>query len=133
MGQSSNTGWHFPIMILASFIIFYLVVWCALGLQKFKENIRSIIWLSILCVVGGMVIGKYGALRGLKWWIYYPIPMIMNVLMPPIVLKMNSKQILIYLSLSFLSAPLIHFFFSFFFNWTEYMPFWKISYIADYL
>lgn len=130
MGQINSTAWHFPIMIFASFILFYFVIWTVLGTQKFRQNFRSIFLLSFLCVVIGMLFGKYGANWGLKWWIYYPVPMLMNVFLPPTILKMNTKRTVTYLVLSFLSAPFIHAFFSFFFNWTEYMPFWKIPYIG---
>lgn len=124
-----NTFWHFPFMIFASFILFYLVIWIVLGGQQFKQKFSLTFLLSIVCVIIGMIFGKYGANLGLKWWIYYPIPMLINVLLPPIILKLNFNKTLIYLMLSFLSAPLIHLFFSFFLNWTEYMPFWKIPYI----
>lgn len=121
-----NTGWHFIIMIIASFILFYIVIGIVLGKQKFIERKYSIILLSMIVVIIGMLFGKYGAIWGLKWWIYYPVPMLMNVLLPPIVLKMNIKKTILYLFLSFLSAPFIHIFFSLIFGWTEYMPFWKI-------
>lgn len=74
----------------------------------------------------GMLFGKYGANWGLKWWIYYTIPMLMNVLLPPVILQMNKGRTFLYLLLSAFSAPLIHMFFSVGFGWTEYMPFWKI-------
>jgi hypothetical protein len=129
MERTSNTFWHFPMMIFASLILFYLVVWAVIGTQAFKTKIRRIFLLSMLCVVFGMLLGKFGANWGLKWWIYYPLPMLINVFLPPAILQMNTKKTIVYLLLSFLSAPFIHVFFSFFFNWTEYMPFWKIPYI----
>ncbi len=124
-----NTDWHFPIMILASLVVFFLVIRIVLSKQQFVQNYISIILLSVLVVIIGMLFGRYGAIWGLKWWIYYPIPMLMTVLLPPIVLKLNTKKTILYLVLSFLSAPFIHVMFSFFFGWTEYMPFWKIPYI----
>jgi len=130
MGATRETTWHFFIMIFASLILFYCVIWSVLGTQEFRQKFRKIFLLSILCVVLGMLFGKYGANSGLRWWIYYPLPMLMNVILPPLILKMNTKRTITYLVLSFLSAPLIHVFFSFFFNWTEYMPFWKIPYIG---
>ena len=130
MEQTGATIWHFSMMIFASFILFYCVIWTVLGTQEFRQKFRKIFLLSILCVVLGMLFGKYGANWGLRWWIYYPLPMLMNVILPPLILKMNTKRTITYLVLSFLSAPLIHIFFSFFFNWTEYMPFWKIPYIG---
>lgn len=121
-----NTVWHFPIMIFASFILFFAVIFIVIGKQSFIAAKSKILILSLICVVAGMLFGKYGANWGLPWWIYYPVPMLMNVLLPPVVLKMKKKQLFIYLLLSFMSAPFVHAFFSFFLNWQEYMPFWKI-------
>lgn len=126
MEQSSTAFLHFPIMIFASFILFYCVIWIVLGSQEFILKFRYVFILSILVVVFGMLFGKFGANGGLPWWIYYPVPMLMNVLLPPIVLKINAKKTALYLLLSFLSAPIIHLFFSFFLGWNEYMPFWKV-------
>ena len=129
--QIVNTGWHFPIMMLASFALFYLVIRIVVGKREFNEKIKSILILSLLVVVIGMLFGKYGAQMGLKWWIYYPVPMLMNVLLPPIILKMNLRKTVLYLFLSFLSAPIIHALFSFFLGWSEYMPFWDIPFIGE--
>ena len=129
--QIVNTGWHFPIMMLASFALFYLVIRIVIGKREFNEKIKSILILSLLVVVIGMLFGKYGAQMRLKWWIYYPVPMLMNVLLPPIILKMSLRKTILYLFLSFLSAPIIHALFSFFLGWSEYMPFWDIPFIGE--
>lgn len=126
-----NTGWHFPVMILASLVIFFLIIRAVLSKGDFKAKQKQVILLALLTVVIGMLIGKYGAMYGLPWWIYYPVPMLMTVLLPPLVLKLNKKKTVVYLLLSFLSAPFIHAIFSFFLGWNEYMPFWKIPYMGD--
>ena len=128
-----NTDWHFPVMILASLIIFFIIIRIVLSKEQFYHEYKSIVLLSILVVIIGMLFGRYGAIWGLKWWIYYPIPMLITVFLPPLILKMNKKKMMLYLVLSFLSAPFIHIFFSFFIGWTEYMPFWKIPYLNDLL
>jgi hypothetical protein len=120
-------------MILFSILVFLVVIRIVVGRNEFIKKQYLIYILSIIVVVLGMLFGKYGANVGLKWWIYYPIPMLINVFLPPVALKMNRKKSLFYVLLSFLSAPFIHFFFSFFFNWNEYMPFWKIEYIGNCL
>jgi hypothetical protein len=129
MEQKIDILQHFTMMVIGSLILFFVVIRVVLGKQKFIRNTYPIILLSVLVVVVGMLFGKYGANYGLKWWIYYPVPMLMNVLLPPFVLKMNLKKTFLYLLLSFLSAPVIHIFFSFFFGWTEYMPFWNVPYL----
>ncbi len=129
--QSLDTAWHFPLMILASLILFYLIIRLVVGKKRFKAKIRTILVLSLFVVVVGMLFGKYGAQMGLPWWIYYPVPMLMTVLLPPVVLKMNFKRTILYLFLSFLSAPVIHVLFSFFLGWAEYMPFWEIPFVGE--
>ncbi|MBC5775832.1 hypothetical protein H8S95_17285 [Pontibacter sp. KCTC 32443] len=121
-----NTDWHFPVMIFTSLLVFFLVIRAVLPRQEFVRKKYTVVLLSIWVVVVGMLFGKYGASWGLPWYIYYPIPMLMTVLMPPFVLKLKKNKTILYLLLSFLSAPFIHIFFSFFFGWTEYMPFWEI-------
>ena len=113
-------------MILFSFIIFLVVIRIVIGKKDYKEKQKLIIYLAIVVVVVGMLFGKYGANWGLEWWIYYPVPLLMNVILPPVLLKMNIKRTIIYLVLSLISAPLIHIFFSMVLGWNEYMPFWKL-------
>jgi hypothetical protein len=122
---------RFPIMILFSILVFIVVIRIVLKKQEFIKKQYRVYILSIIVVVLGMLFGKYGANLGLQWWIYYPIPMLITVLLPPVALKMNLRRSFLYILLSFLSAPFIHFFFSFFLNWNEYMPFWKIGYIGN--
>lgn len=131
MEPTVSTIWHFPIMILVSFVLFLVIILMVVGKSQFARQKSVIYVLSLLVVVIGMLFGKYGAQWGLPWWVYYPIPMLMTVLLPPIVLKMNTKQTIFYLVLSFMSAPLIHTLFSFFLGWQEYMPFWDVPYWGD--
>lgn len=128
-----NTAWHFPIMILVSLLVFFVILRIVLTKEFYQKKMGKIVLLSLFVVVVGMCFGKYGAGTGLPWWVYYPIPMLMTVFLPPLILKLNSRQTAIYLVLSFLSAPFIHFIFSFFLGWQEYMPFWKIAYIGELL
>jgi hypothetical protein len=129
-GMSTSTDWHFFVMILASLAAFLIMMRIVLNGAEFALKKATIFLLALLIVVIGMLLGKYGALAGLPWWIYYPVPMLMTVLLPPFTLKFDRRQTLRYLSLSFLSAPLIHACFSFLLGWKEYMPFWNIPSIA---
>jgi hypothetical protein len=70
-----------------------------------------------------MVFAKYGVLTGWPWWIYYGAPALLTWVLPPLVFNLNRKQIVRYLILAFLVAPIIHVLFSFFLGWKEYMPF----------
>ena len=123
--------WHFPIMLVASLLIFFAIIRLVLPKNIFKKKRNQIFLLALIVVVFGMLFGKYGATYGLPWWLYYPVPMLITVILPPVLLKLNRQKTLIYLVLSFLSAPFIHAAFSFFLGWTEYMPFWKIPFIGN--
>lgn len=129
----THNDWHFPVMIIASFVIFYLILKLILPKEEFRMNQRQIFLLGLVVIVFGMLFGKYGANYGLPWWIYYPIPMLITVLLPPAVLKLNCRRTVGYILLSFLSAPFIHFIFSFFIGWKEYMPFWNIPFGGNLL
>ncbi|MBX9782672.1 MAG: hypothetical protein K2X48_05175 [Chitinophagaceae bacterium] len=128
-----NTTWHFPIMILFSLLIFFAVIRLVVSKEEFKQKRNAILLLSLIVVVIDMLMGRYGAKFSLPWWIYYPVPMLMTVLLPPVVLKMNKTKTIRYLILSFLSAPFIHFCLSFFLGWKEYMPFWEIPSLQSFL
>jgi hypothetical protein len=85
-----------------------------LSKEDFFRQRNVICLLALVVVVFGMLFGKYGAGYGLPWWIYYPVPMLLTVLLPSFVLKLNRCETIPYLILSFLPAPFIHFLFSFF-------------------
>ncbi|SFQ35601.1 hypothetical protein [Hymenobacter arizonensis] len=128
-----DTTWHFSFMILASLLVFWLMLRLLLPKEQFRAKQIQIGLLALVVVVFGMVFGKHGATAGLPWWVYYPMPMLLTVLLPPLVLRLNRRTTAAYLALSFLSAPVIHVLFSFFLGWTEYMPFWKIPALSSYL
>jgi hypothetical protein len=118
-------------MILASLLVFILIIWLLLAKPDFKKSKSKIFFLSIIVVVFGMLFGKYGVAWSLPWWIYYTIPMLLTVILPPLYMKLNARKTVLYITLNFLSAPFIHACFSFFPGWKEYMPFWEIPFIGD--
>jgi hypothetical protein len=120
-------------MIIAAVIVFLLMILFIEGRQRFFTKRKNIWLLAFVVVVIGMLIGKYGAKAGLPWWIYYPVPMLCTLFLPPAVLKFSRPQTIKYILLSFLSAPFIHACFSFFLGWKEYMPFWNIPSLAELL
>lgn len=121
-----NTEWHFPVMIGAALVVFVLL------LRLLLSKRGQVAGLAPVVVVGRMLFGKYGLLLGLPWWLYYPIPMLVTVLLPPWVLQLSGRRTAAYLVLSFLSAPFIHVLFSFLLGWPEYMPFWKIPAASNF-
>jgi hypothetical protein len=133
MEQRVDTEWRFPVMILASLVEFVVLLRLVLGRSAFRDRIKAVVAVSAIVVVGGMLFGKYGATLGLPWWIYYPVPALVTILMPPLVFRMGAKRTVVYLVLALLSAPLIHVLFAFFLGWNEYMPFIPIPSLASLL
>ena len=126
-----DTQWHFPIMIAASLVEFIGLLRLVLGRLVFRRRIIAVGIVAIVVVVLGMLFGKYGLQFGLPWWIYYPVPALITVLLPPLVFRMRTRRTVLYLVLAALSAPLIHVIFAFFLGWNEYMPFIPIPSLRD--
>jgi hypothetical protein len=127
-----NTEWHFPIMIVASLVLYVGVLRLVMGGAAFRRQIVAVAIVSLIVVVGGMCLGKYGAtLFGLPWWIYYPVPAVLTLVLAPVVLRFRPRSTLLYLLLALLSAPVIHLGFSFLLGWDEYMPFWHVPSLAS--
>lgn len=77
---------------------------------------------SIVSVVG-ILFAKYGASFGLPWWIYYTVPMLATVLLPPLAFRFAPGRALLYVVLAFATAPFIHALFFYALGWGDYMPF----------
>ena len=123
-----NTEWHFPVMIGASLLLYVGVLRVALGRDLFSRRRLAVGIVSAVVVVGGMLVGKYGAtLFGLPWWIYYPLPAALTLVLAPVVFRLPPRRALVYVLMAAASAPLIHLGFSFLLGWDEYMPFWPIE------
>ena len=113
-------------LIEVGIFVFVLILRVALrGRSQRPPWVR--VWATSLVVVGGgMCFAKVGQNSGLPWWIYYTVPMLVTVLVPPAVFRMNRTEWLTYLVLALLSSPMIHAAFSFFLGWNEFMPFLSI-------
>lgn len=80
--------------------------------------------LTLVVVAGGMLFARYGhILFQPPWWIYYGLPALTTILLPPSALRMRRGEILQYVPMASLMAPAIHVFFSLAIGWHDYMPF----------
>ncbi|MCU1447412.1 MAG: hypothetical protein JWP54_3070 [Cryobacterium sp.] len=120
-------------MIVASLVEFAVVLRLVLGADTFRRRWRAVVVVSVVVVVLGMLFGRYGALIGLPWWLYYPVPALVTVVLPPIIFRLRPARTAVYLLLALLSAPLIHAVFAFFLGWDEYLPFVPIPSLAGLL
>jgi hypothetical protein len=114
---------HFPLMTLASFVVFIGVLFAALNRERRRSEGLAIVWVAAIVTIGGMTFAKAGAMAGLPVWLYYGIPAAVTWLLPPVVFRMRWKELAIYLPLAVVSAPVIHVLFSSLLGWDEYMPF----------
>lgn len=117
-------------MIAASLVEFVALLRLVLTREVFRNRIAAVTVVAVIVVVAGMLFGKYGFQFGLPWWIYYPIPALVTILLPPVVFRMGGRRTILYLVLAAISAPLIHVLFAFFLDWNEYMPFIPVPSLA---
>lgn len=124
---------RFSILIVVSLAVFYLMLRFVTRARAVSPNPQLVVLVSALVVVGGMVFAKFGNNAGLPWWIYYTVPALATLLLPPLAFRMTGRETLLYLLLAFASSPLIHVLFSFFLDWHEYMPFLPVPSLRSLL
>ena len=114
---------RFSVFVLVSLVVFIAILHFVTRRRTQQPRTSTVVAVSAVVVVGGMIFAKFGNNAGLPWWVYYTVPALATLLLPPAVFKFSSKELVQYLVLAFLSSPAIHVVFSFLFDWHEYMPF----------
>ena len=114
---------HFLGFIVVSLIVFVLILRVALRRRAVRPASGRVLAVAFVVVVVGMVFAKWGAITGLSWVIYYGLPALVTVALPPRVFRLRGAEIGEYLLMAFLNAPAIHIVFSLFLGWHEYLPF----------
>ncbi len=112
---------HFLVYLLVSMVVYFAVLTFTVRKRSPRHYLKLFL-LTLVITAGGMLFGRYTYGKGLPWWIYYGIPVLMTYLFPMAILHLSRKELLQYTPLAILMAPAIHVFFSFFFGWYEYMP-----------
>lgn len=115
--------WRFPIMIAASLVVFAGVVRLAMHGRRDPPGAAAVATVSAIVVIGGMAFAKAGASGGWPVWVYYGVPALLTWVLPPLVFKMRTHEVVRYLPMALLVAPAIHVAFSLVLGWREYMPF----------
>lgn len=116
----------FLVYMFVALLVFVAVLIFTLR-KRPQLPILKIVILSLIAVVGGMTFARITYGIGVPWWIFYGLPAIVTFVLPPIVLRMPKRELLLYIPLSLIMAPVIHTFFSFFFGLHEYMPLFYVT------
>ena len=118
-----SVGGRFSVFVLVSLVVFIAILHFVTRRRTQPPRTSTVVMVAAVVVIGGMIFAKFGNNAGLPWWVYYTVPALATLLLPPAVFKFSSKELVQYLVLAFLSSPAIHVVFSFLFDWHEYMPF----------
>ena len=124
---------RFQIFVVVSMILFGLILGFATRRRPVKPGFANLAVLTLVVVAGGMYFAVFGQKAGWPWWVYYTVPAMATLFLPPIALRMSRGEVMPYLTLAFLSSPVIHVFFSLLFDWHEYMPFIQVPSLASML
>lgn len=124
---------RFQIFVVVSLIVFILILRFATRLRQTRPKTATAAALAVVVVAGGMHFAVWGQNAGLPWWVYYTVPALTTLLLPPIALHMSRHEVLTYCTLAFLSSPVIHVLFSLLLDWHEYMPFLRVPSLAALL
>lgn len=126
-----SAKFQFFVLVLVSCLVFVGILRYVMRLRTDTLQLQKLVTVTAVVVFGGMLFARVAAQSGLPWWVYYTVPILLTVLLPPIVFSMTKRETLLYIMLAFLSAPAVHIMFSFFFGWRDYMPFLHIPSLQD--
>lgn len=82
--------------------------------------------------IGAVLIGKIGLYAGWPPYIYYPIPLVISLVLPKFIFDLNWAEFGIYCLIAPAIGFLTHIIFSIFFDYHNYMPFLEIDPIWEW-
>jgi hypothetical protein len=129
----ASGGGRFVIFIMVSLLVFFGILSWILRRREQRPSWRHLSTVATLVVVGGMLFAKLGQNAGLPWWVYYPVPLLLTLLLPPLSFRMRTGEVTRYLILAFLSSPAIHVCFSLLLGWKDYLPFIPVPSLSEFL
>ena len=99
--------WRFPILIVASLIVFVAILRFAVRKRPIRPSAFSVFLVSAIVVVGGMTFAKATQNAGWPWWIYYTVPALVTLLLPPVAFRFSGAELWRFLLLALQSGPLV--------------------------
>ena len=121
------------VFMLVSLVAFIAILRFVTRHRVNRPRLAAVLAIAGVVVVGGMLFAKFGNNTGLPWWIYYTVPALVTLTVPPATFAFSGKELIQYLVLAFLSSPTIHVVFSFLLGWREYMPFIPVPSLRELL
>jgi hypothetical protein len=120
--------------MLVTLIVFVGILLLVTRRRSARPSAMTIGLISVVVVIGGMLFAKLGNNAGWPVWIYYAVPALVTLVLPPIALRMVPRtELWQYLVLAFASSPAIHVAFSLFIGWHDYLPFFYVPSIKQLL
>jgi hypothetical protein len=124
---------RFSVFVVVSLVVFIAILLFVTRHRSARPRLASVLAVAGNVVVGGMLFAKFGNNAGFPWWIYYTVPALATLVVPPATFAFSGKELAQYLVLAFLSSPVIHVVFSFLLGWHEYMPFIPVPSLQELL
>ncbi len=113
------------VMVAVLYLVFLCVIRLVMG-SIYKSKSFRINIIGIITVYGSFIISRFGEYLKLPDYIYYIVPVLLIVLLPPLSLNMKTDQTLKYLVFIIISVAVIHLLFSLLIGWRDLLPFIKI-------
>lgn len=124
---------EFSSLTIVSVIVIILIVRFSLR-QRYPNPTQQVVvvmTLGLLAVVC-MAWERYTTGWGMPWWIYYPVPFLLTLLIPIFWFRMKRNEALTYSLLTVLAAPVSHIVYSLL-GWKEFMPFIEVPSLLELL
>ena len=122
----------FIVNVIVALVVFIGLLIFTLRGRSQRPTFRILI-LALIVVVCGMSFARITYGIGVPWWIFYGLPALVTFMLPPLVLRMSRRELLLYVPLAILMSPVIHILFSFFFGWHDYMPLFYVPWWQELL
>lgn len=117
---------RFLVFLLVSFVVFIFLLKWVVRARMVQPRLEAVLVVAALVVGVGMVFARYAAKLGVSPAVYYGLPALVTLALPPLVFRMGIRETLLYVVLAFVSSPVIHVVFSWMLDWHEYLPFWYV-------
>src|SRR5687768_10227846 len=98
---------RFLAFVVVSLVAFIAILFFVTRHRTSRPRTAAVLAVAGIVVVGGMLFAKFGNNAGLPWWIYYTVPALATLAVPPATFAFSGRELAQYLVLAFLSSPAI--------------------------